>query len=153
MKLQSTRVLSPTQRVLLAASSLLVLSCIARAVRAEGAATAPTGVPTKVVRTYTPKAGENLDQVIKQTMADSPLRIELLRKAVVDLNPAAFVSGNPARMRAKFTLQLPDHTQLAQTVLARQAASNDVAAADEKHGRSGPTSGVTDERRHWVRFP
>ncbi|MEI6601213.1 MAG: hypothetical protein WCN21_12095 [Comamonadaceae bacterium] len=154
MKFPTTSALTSTQRIVLAASSLLLLSCIALTVKAEGAAPAVPGASAKAVRTYVPKAGESLDQVIRKTMADSPLRIELLRKAIVDLNPSAFVAGNPARMRAHVSLQLPDSAQLAQSVLTQHmAASKGVAVADENNGRSGSTSGVPDERRRWVRFP
>ena len=62
--------------------------------KAESApASADLTVP-KLLRTYTTKAGDKLDRIIQKTMADSPLKIELLRQAFMELNPQAFPSGS-----------------------------------------------------------
>ena len=140
------------------AASVLLLGAIALPARAAGAqasqsATANTE-SAQAVRSYRPKAGESLDHVIKQTMPESPLRMELLRKAFVDLNSHAFVGGNASKMRSKVTLQVPDARRLARAVLGSviEARVSD-PAADDATNRSGPTSGATQEGRRWVRYP
>ena len=140
------------------AASVLLLGATALSARAEGAPASPaTTANTErahAVRTYRPKAGESLDHVIKQTMPDSPLRIELLRKAFVDLNSQAFVGGNASKMRAKVTLQVPDSQHLTRAVLGHQVeAKVSDPAAEDASNRSGSTSGVTQEGRRWVRYP
>jgi Tfp pilus assembly protein FimV len=140
------------------AATVLLLGAIALPARAAGAQ-ASQAVPAnsesaQAVRSYRPKAGESLDHVIKQTMPESPLRMELLRKAFVDLNSHAFVGGNASKMRSKVTLQVPDAQRLARAVLGSviEARVSD-PAADDATNRSGPTSGATQEGRRWVRYP
>ena len=140
------------------AASVLLLGAIALPARAAGAQASPAVTANtenaQAVRSYRTKAGESLDQVIKQTMPESPLRIELLRKAFVDLNGHAFVGGKASKMRSKVTLQVPDAQRLARAVLGSvvEAKVSDPAAEDASN-RSGPTSGVTQEGRRWVRYP
>ncbi|MEI7537751.1 MAG: hypothetical protein WCJ76_11085 [Comamonadaceae bacterium] len=140
------------------AASVLLLGAIALPARAEGAQASPAAAANpesaQAVRSYRPKAGESLDHVIKQTMPESPLRIELLRKAFVELNSQAFVGGNASRMRSKVTLQVPDSKRLARAVLGPlvEVKVSDPAAEDASN-RSGPTSSVTQEGRRWVRYP
>lgn len=98
--------------------------------------------------TYTPKASETLDKVIQKTMGDSPLSIEILRKAFIDLNPQAFLIGKATKTRPGVTLKIPDLHQLIQAVLAPQ-----IKAAVAVQGVSGSAPDLTDERRRWVRFP
>lgn len=102
-----------------------------------------TEVP-KTLRSYTPKAGESLDSVIANTMGDSPLRIELLRQAYVELNPTAFLPGKTPRLRKGVVLSVPDHEQLLRKI--QQARS----ATTEQHQNQSVSA---EERRRWVRFP
>ena len=154
MKFTNNRVASKLLRLLSSAASVVLLTSMALPARADDAAASPTATPAKPLRTYTPKAGESLGRVIEQTMAGSPLSVEVLRKAFVDLNPQAFVAGNASKMRAKVSLKVPDSQRLIQVVLAPHIPANLVAAAtDESKSRSGSPSGVSDERRHWVRYP
>lgn len=140
------------------AAIVLFQGAMAWPVRAEGRAgdpVAPAGAEVApALRTYRAKAGESLDHVIRQTMPESPLKIELLRKAFVDLNGKAFTGGNAAKLRANVTLQVPDTQRLTRSVLAAQAEGHPAShAAEEPPYRSGPTSGVTQEGRRWVRYP
>jgi len=140
--------------VLISAASLLLFATAASPVCAQSKAPAAVAAPTNRLLTYTPKAGESLDRVIKQTMADSPLKIEVLRKAFVDLNGHAFIAGNPSRLRANVALQVPDSQRLTQIVLSPQQSTT-VATAPvvETENGSGSTVGVTEGRRHWIRYP
>ena len=46
--------------------------------------------------TYKVETGDTLDKVIKKTMPDSPLRVDILRNAFVQQNPQAFTKSPPA---------------------------------------------------------
>lgn len=100
---------------------------------------------------YTPKSGESLDQVIFQTMANSPLKIELLRQAIINLNPNAFEPAKgktpSLRLRKGVSLRLPDSAQLLQAFVPPkpELASIDQSANSALDG--------TMERKSWIHFP
>jgi pilus assembly protein FimV len=96
-------------------------------------------------RTYKVLRGESLDKVIQKTMADSPLRIELLRNAFIELNPQAFPGGQASRMRASEELKVPDAVQLLRAVATPLLETEDTPRA------AAPTS--AEQQRRWVRFP
>ncbi len=102
-------------------------------------------LPAQPVLSYTPKPGESLDRVIANTMADSPLRIELLRQAYVESNPGAFLQGKVPRLRKNVDLTVPNHEQLLKRFL-QPLASGD--AAQNPAVRSS-----SEERRRWVQYP
>ena len=106
-----------------------------------------TATQALATRSYTVQRGDTLDRVIQQTMADSPLKIELLRKAFVDGNPQAFVSGNVSRLRAGAVLQVPDHTLLLRSTLLPVLDAAEAAASGEAR------SSNANDRRRWVHFP
>ena len=95
--------------------------------------------------TYKVLRGESLDKVIQKTMADSPLRIELLRNAFIELNPQAFPGGQASRMRATEPLNVPDPVQLLRAVATPLLETEDTPRA------AAPTS--AEQQRRWVRFP
>lgn len=111
------------------------------AARSAPVAELPVAASTQ---TYTVQRGETLDKIIQKTMADSPLRIELLRKAFIQLNPQAFPGGQASRLRADQLLQVPDAMQLLRAVAMPLL---DVTEAS----RAAPVS--AQEQRRWVRFP
>ena len=96
-------------------------------------------------QTYTVKRGETLDKIIQKTMADSPLRVELLRKAFIELNPQAFPGGQASRMRADQLLQVPDAMQVLRAVAMPLLEVPDAPRVN------APVS--AQEQRRWVRFP
>jgi Tfp pilus assembly protein FimV len=77
-------------------------------------------------------------------MADSPLRMELLRKAFIQLNPQAFPGGQASRLRADQVLQVPDAMQLLRAVAMPLLEVTEAS-------RAAPVS--AQEQRRWVRFP
>ena len=124
----------------LAVSPLTVSAEIAPALASQ-----TSSVP---LRSYTTKAGDRLDRIIQSTMPNSPLKIEVLRKAFIDLNPLAFPAGSANRMRKGVALQIPDASKL----LASLAAPASQELVPNKT-ISGPVSGDFEERRRWVRYP
>ena len=88
-------------------------------------------------QTYRVKSGDTLDKVIRHTLADSPLKIELLRQAYIAQNPQAFIKTSPPVLRAGVVLAVPNHDDLLRQYLR-------------------PRDGMVfdpNDRRHWVRYP
>ena len=112
---------------------------------AAGSATATEQPVAASTQTYTVLRGESLDKVIQKTMADSPLRVELLRKAFIQLNPQAFPGGQASRLRADQQLQVPDALQLL------RAVAMPLLEVTEAQRAAAPVS--AQEQRRWVRFP
>jgi len=101
------------------------------------------------------RAGDSLDAVIRRTLGDSPFKEALLRRAFVDLNPQAFVNGQPHRLAAGAVLLVPGPQDVLALLDERSPASmGRPAGASELPGsgaRHSPTA--AEERRKWVRFP
>lgn len=127
---------------------LCVVSMTAGLLHAAEASSMQTPAQTLTPRSYSVQRGDTLDRVIQQTMADSPLKIELLRKAFVAGNPQAFVAGNVSRLRAGTVLQVPDHTALLRATLRPLLDPADALAATGE-----ARSANAHDRRSWVRFP
>ena len=113
-------------------------------------APATAGTPNPM-RTYIPRTGESLDQIISKTMPDSPLKIDLLRQAFVRANPQAFMAyrgGNakPKGLPKGATLIVPDHNQLLKTVLSNAG----VNPVEDNHS---PVTSSAEQRKAWVRYP
>ncbi len=132
----------------LAACSLLAVFLLHnRPVVAAEAAAAP--VAAKPAASYTPRAGETLDHVIQVTMPDSPLKMDLLRRAFISQNPQAFVTPltTPPRMKKGAVLSVPDHQKLL------QATVGPLLAEPDGDGRAPPSVSSADDRKRWVRYP
>jgi Tfp pilus assembly protein FimV len=99
-------------------------------------------------QSYLPKPSETLDQVIGKTMPGSPLKIELLRLAFVELNPQAFQPGKSPKLRKGVPLSVPDHEALLRRYLGVKAPEPDMAQPP-----TGFTPSTSEERRRWVQFP
>jgi Tfp pilus assembly protein FimV len=88
-------------------------------------------------QTYNVRTGDTLDQVIRQTMGTSPLKVELLRQAFIDQNPKAFTKTSPRYLMAGSVLTVPNHDELMR-----------------QHLNAGkPATPLIDERKNWVRYP
>ena len=113
---------------------------------AGGSAAAQAAASPGAVK-YTVREGDTLDKIIRLHMGNSPLRIELLRDAVVKQNPHAFVKGSTKVLLAHAVITLPNHNELLQKQLgsAMPAADPTPPAAS--------TSMAEDRRKSWVRYP
>jgi len=117
------------------------------------------------LKTYDVVSGDTLDKVIRATMADSPLKIELLRTAFIQQNPQAFTKTPPRTLMAGSILTIPDHDSLVAMYLKSGKSAppkNAQGSAPGSNTSSGSTLGAggyatTDlnmnERKNWVRFP
>jgi Tfp pilus assembly protein FimV len=104
------------------------------------------------VVSYEVKSGETLDHVIRKTMGDSPLKIEILRQAFIDQNPQAFTKSSPRALMAGAILQIPDHDNLMQIYLGSGRALTHSVKKSDSSGFA-TTDLDMNERKNWVRFP
>ena len=117
------------------------------------------------LKTYDVVSGDTLDKVIRATMPDSPLKIELLRTAFIQQNPQAFTKTPPRSLMAGSILTIPDHDSLVAMYLKSGKSAppkNAQVSAPGPNTSSGSILGAggyatTDlnmnERKNWVRFP
>jgi Tfp pilus assembly protein FimV len=98
--------------------------------------------------------GQSLDALLRQHLAASPLRVEVLRELTRQLNPQAFASGPGFRLQAGARLQLPTPQDQAQHAFGKVLAPSDSAQDRGVHERSGSGGGsVEAARKGWVRYP
>ena len=112
---------------------------------ADASADSPESAP--VVR-ITLDQSTPVDKLVQKFYPNSPIAINALRKALQDANPK-IISGNPQqRVKAGTILVVPDHAQVATTLLAAISASPTAKSSD-----SGPSASDNAVRKPWVRFP
>ena len=126
---------------------------------------------------YKVKAGDTIDRILQKFYASTPLRQDVLREALVQNNPQAFVKGNPKSLLAGANLMLPEPAELVKKLMpvlladASSPAANPahaaaatpapaaVAAANAApHGgaaahQAGHNPGPDINKRNWVRYP
>lgn len=113
------------------------------AVPAVALAMAPAGSIYKV------QSGDTLDKVVRQTMADSPLKPELLRQAFIQQNPQAFTKSSPRALLVGAVLTIPNHDDV-----LRQHMNQVRQGAGRGLGTGYATTDMNmNERKNWVRFP
>ena len=128
------------------------------------------------IGTYKVKAGDTVERVIQKFYASSPLRIDVLREALVQNNPKSFVKANPKSLIAGTTLSLPDQTELIKKLVPSLAAPVEVPApvavtpttisqanvvtpvnvppvGGAVAHQAGHNPGIPDPKRNWVRYP
>lgn len=98
-------------------------------------------------RVYVTVAGDTLDRVIRKTMADSPLKDELLRQAFIAANPKAFAAGRNSRLKVGTELKLPETQALLREILLPLLSPTEVGSYFP------PPPTTAEERRRWVRYP
>ena len=140
--------LRPLTTQLACVLALCAIAPSAWAASEKAAPASPVNIAAPAPKTYKPKAGETLDQVIGKTMGSSPLSMGILRQAFIDQNPQGIVPGKLPKLRKGATLNLPDHDLLLRGVLA---SVTPVAVPTE----SAPLAvkSTPEERKRWVQFP
>jgi len=120
--------------------------CLLLALPALALAASPTARGTYKVET-----GDTLDKVIKKTMPDSPLRVDILRNAFVQQNPQAFTKSPPRALVVGAVLNVPSHDDLLRTHLV---PGQSVGSSGVQRGGGYSTADMNmNERKNWVRFP
>ena len=107
-----------------------------------------------VGKTYNVQAGDTIDKVIRQHLADSPLKIEVLRQALMQQNPQAFTQSTPRVLIAGAVLRLPSNEELLRTQLGASGKGSGAAPAGSTWAGGYSTRDMNmNERKNWVRFP
>ena len=123
-----------------------LLCCIALSAPMLAMATSPAARST-----YQVVSGDTLDKVIRKTMPDSPLRVEILRNAFVQQNPQAFTKSPPRALMAGAVLNVPNHDDLLRSHMVPGHAPGN---SGMHRGGGYSTADINmNERKNWVRFP
>jgi hypothetical protein len=101
--------------------------------------------------TYQVESGDTLDKVIRKTMPDSPLRVEILRNAFVQQNPQAFTKAPPRSLMAGAVLNVPNHDDLLRTYMVPGHSPGNSGL--HRGGGYSTADMNMSERKNWVRFP
>ena len=99
---------------------------------------------------YIVKKGDTLNNIIKATFNQHPLKMQEIRRAIIANNRKAFPTGKPTSMQAGATLLIP-------SVYAIQASGNPISAGSASKrqivdSQENPYLS-TDPHKGWVRFP
>ncbi len=102
-------------------------------------------------RTYQVVPGDTLDKVIRKTLPESPLKVEILRNAFVQQNPQAFTKAPPRALMAGTVLNVPNHDDLVRTYMVPGYAAGN--SGSQRGGGYSTADMNMNERKNWVRFP
>ena len=81
------------------------------------------GLPEMAI--YPTKPGESVDKILQTVYAGSPIRLDVLRDALVQNNPKAFPKGHAKSMVKGAILSLPDPMALAQRLMLPMPTPSD----------------------------
>ena len=123
-----------------------LLCCIAIAAPMLASSASPAARST-----YQFVSGDTLDKVIKKTMPDSPLRVDILRNAFVQQNPQAFTKSPPRSLMAGAILNVPNHDDLLRTYMVPGHSPGN--SGMQRGGGYSTADMNMSERKNWVRFP
>lgn len=101
--------------------------------------------------TVTVARGQALDSLLRQHLPQSPLKVEVLRELVRQLNPQAVSAAPGYRLTAGAKLQLPSTEDQVQHAFGKALAPRDQPAAEGGSGAAGGAAAAA--RRGWVRYP
>ena len=122
----------------------------------HGLAGSVTAQSLASVSEVTVQRGENLDALLRRTLAHLPFKEVFLRQVLIELNPHAFQNGSPHRMVAGARLVVPSVPELMRRLEQqlgmppRQPPQVVVEEVLVPHGQPVSASG---DRNRWVRFP
>ncbi len=126
----------------------------AQASKPQAASSAPKSA-NGVVATYQVKAGDTLDKVVQKVWPDSLLKPEVLKQAIIDMNPNAMTRGTQKILMAGVTINLPNEKEIIEARMSKKDYAR--SEKDLKGYTSYPDQALNTEgaekRRHWVSYP
>ena len=123
-------------------AAVLIAGALAQGAQATAEPVAPTS------NTYTTKAGDTVERLLKNAMPDSPLNAQVLRKALADANPNVVTGKAGQKFKTGTAIVLPEHSAVVRNTLEAH-----MAPGTEGFSRSGTSASDPGSRRHWVRYP
>ena len=126
----------------------LAAALCALTLNASAATAAPEPSSPPAATTYTTKAGDTVERLLKNAMPDSPLNPTLLRKALADANPNVVTGKAGQKFKPGTVITLPEHSTLVRSTLEAFAPPG-----SEGISRSGNSASDPASRRHWIRYP
>lgn len=121
-----------------------------------------TDSPAPVRETMTVQRSETLDQLVRRHWAGWPLKDEVLRRALADLNPKVIPNAANNLIKRGSTLLLPTTEDLRRTLLQHYPAMGELVRVKVEHewmenasrtAQTGSGGGGGVDKRRWVRFP
>ena len=85
------------------------------------------------------------NEIIKATFNQHPLKMEVIRKAIIENNKKVFPTGKPTSMQAGATLIIPSFGQIG-GITSREEGISTMTRKENPYVS-------TDPHRGWVRFP
>ncbi len=110
----------------------------------SGSSTSKTNSGLNSAYRYVVKKGDTLNNIIKNTFNQHPIKMESIRKVIIATNRKAFPTGKPSSMQAGATLIIP-------SVGTISGGKNEGKQASMIEKVNPYVS--TDPHRGWVRFP
>ena len=96
---------------------------------------------------YKVKKGDTLNQIIKSTFNQHPLKMKAIGAMIIKNNKNAFPTGKATSMQAGAILMIPSVSQI-----GMNTAENPSSIPNNMTGRQNPYLS-TDPHKGWVRFP
>lgn len=100
------------------------------------------------------QSGQTLAMVIRQHFRDSPFNERFLGRMLVEMNPGAFVRGNPHRLVAGARLVLPSMQELAGSMAVAPTPPEAIGMrAPAAPAPIEPVPAAAEARQRWIRYP
>lgn len=102
---------------------------------------------------------ESVDMLIRRHYAGWPLKDEVFRHALHELNPGAIPNAANNLLKRGSTLVMPTAEDLRRTLLQHYPKAGDLVRirveveAEDKARKSGSADAAGQDKRRWVRFP
>jgi len=98
--------------------------------------------------------GQTLAMVIRQHFRDSPFNERFVGRMLVEMNPGAFVRGNPHRLVAGARLVLPSMQELAGSMAVAPTPPEAIGMrAPAAPAPIEPVPAAAEARQRWIRYP
>lgn len=100
------------------------------------------------------QSGQTLAMVIRQHFRDSPFNERFVGQVLVEMNPGAFVRGNPHRLVAGARLVLPSMQELAGSMAVAPTRPEAIGMrAPAAPAPIEPVPAAAEARQRWIRYP
>ena len=128
-------------------SKTQIMNNVAPISQYSGAPTSGMGHSMGSAYRYKVKKGDTLNQIIKSTFNQHPLKMKAIGAVIIKNNKNAFPTGKATSMQAGATLIIPSVSEI-----GMNPTENPNSSPNNVTGRQNPYVS-TDPHKGWVRFP